>query len=92
MMLWTEILEPWEGSLALLSPPLGIWKLPPLLLALGIGGFVVGSQVESFDDIVGCWEGTAPFGTCGVALGLMCAALAGVDLVMVDLVDCRQCK
>jgi hypothetical protein len=48
---------------------------------------VVGSEVGSFDDVLGCWEGTAPFGTCGVALGLMCATLAGVDVVLVDLVE-----
>ena len=84
-MLWPDALDPCEGSLTLLSPPFGIWKLPPALAAGGVGGVLVGSEVGSevggFDD-VGFWEGTAPFGTCVVALGLLCSTLAGVDEVL----------
>ena len=84
-MLWADALDPCEGSLTLLSPPFGIWKLPPALAAGGVGGVLVGGEVGSevggFDD-VGFWEGTAPFGTCGVTLGLMCDPLAGPEGVI----------
>ena len=101
-------LEPSEGSLPLLSPPLGMWKLfPPFPLAtvgnlawvlfpLVLGTVLAGilvlelvallallAWVVAFEELAlvaprpGCWEGTAPFGTCGVTLGLFCSPLAG---------------
>ncbi len=49
-----------------------MWKLLPALAVEGGGvcvlvGSEVGSGVVVFVD-VGFWEGTAPFGTCGVAI------------------------
>ncbi len=100
-------LEPSEGSLPLLSPPFGMWKLFPLfplatvfnfawvLFPLVLSAVLAGilvlellvlgalfALVVAFEGMAlvspgpGCWEGTAPFGTCGVTLGLMCDPLA----------------
>ena len=105
--------EPSEGSLPLLSPPLGMWKLlPPFPLAtvgnlawvlfpLALDTVLAGilvlelvallallAWVLAFEELAlvaprpGCWEGTAPFGTCGVTLGLMCDPLAGPEGVI----------
>jgi hypothetical protein len=69
-----------------------MWKLPALAVEGGGVFVLVGSEVGSgfvvivFDD-VGFWESTAPFGTCGVALGMLRSTLAGVDEDFVEAVD-----
>ncbi len=107
-------LEPSEGSLPLLSPPLGMWKLfplfplvtvvnfawallPPLVLSTILAGtlvlellavWAVLALVVAFKGVAlaspepDCWESTAPFGTCGVTLGLMCDPLAEAGVVV----------
>jgi len=85
-MLWVDVLEPFEGSRPLLSPPFGMWKLPSAFAVEGVGGGFVGSEVGGFDD-VGFWEGTDPFGTCVVALGMLCSTLAEVDEVLEEAED-----
>jgi len=87
-------LEPSKGSLPLLSPPFGMWKLFPLVLSVVLAGILVleplvlgtlFALVVAFEGMalvspgLGCWEGTAPFGTCGVTLGLMCDPLAAPE-------------
>ncbi len=96
-----EAFEPSEGSLPLLSPPLGMWKVFPLVPVIGLAGMlllvVMVALVEAFEWVglgpdPDCWEGTAPFGACGVTLGLLCDPLAGVEvgLAVVALVDSEE--
>jgi hypothetical protein len=74
-MLRPEFFELCDSSLPLLSPPFGIWKIPPLCPEGGLAdGFVGGRTGPGF------WEGTGPFGTCGVTLGIVCDSLTWVRL------------
>jgi hypothetical protein len=54
----------------------GVLVLELLVLGTLLALVVAFEGVTLVSPGLGCWEGTAPFGTCGVTLGLMCDPLA----------------
>jgi hypothetical protein len=76
-----------------------MWKVFPLAPVVGLAGTLL-LMVALLGAFVGaglgpdpdCWEGTAPFGACGVTLGLLCDPFAGVEvgLAVVVLVDSEE--